>query len=327
MFDNEQDSNHDEREYEKTIRKAIEGSDLQERVDGLMYFVRKFSNDPSKQAEVVPYALAAADVYETLNQPMEQFAALWSAADSYRFQSKTIECLDVCTKAHQLAKENFATKEQAHMLNNIALANLDLGAVEEAISMAGASAEIWTHEMEPLEAAKAYALEAKAHQENQDYANVCLSLDKSIAGFKEAEAHYRLVDSLWRKTNALIAIGNWDEALASHDLCIAHQQLLQQEFQKIPILFNEARLQAFKKNHDTSLAMLDEVMAHWRGQNNLGKAAIVAIERSKSLYALGKNSEATSELKAVLLVSEGSKFPINRDEVQQQLSLIEEKAA
>ena len=327
MFDEEQHSNNAERDFENTIRKAIEGSDLQERVEGLMYFVRKFSNDPAMQAEVVPYALAAADVYEALNRPMEQFAALWSAADSYRFQNKTLECLEVCRKAYQLAKENFANKEQAHMLNNMALANLDLGVVDEAILMAGASAEIWTNELESLEAAKAFALEAKAYQEKKDYVNACLSLDKSIAGFKEGDAHYRLIDSLSRKTDTLIALGNWDEALVSHDLCVAHQQLLQQEFQKIPILFNEARLQAFKKNHVASLEMLDKVMEHWRGQNNLGKVAIVAIERSKCLYALGKNSEATSELKAVLLVSEGNKFPINRDEVQHQLSLIEEKAA
>ena len=327
MFEDEQEAENAQRAFEDTIRKCIEGPDLHARAEGLMYFVRKYSSDPDKSAEVIPFALAAAELFKDLNLPMEQFAALWSVADAHRALSQTSECLKVCKEAYGIALENFASKEQAHMLNNIALGYLDQGEIAAAIANVSLSAQIWKSEDEPLEAAKALSLLAKVHYEANDFEESISCHDEAVELFKDADAHYRVLDSLWRKTDAQIRFGLWADALASHDLCLAHQRLLRQNFQKIPIQFNEARLSAFQKRHEEALSVLEEIINYWREQKNLEKIALASIEKSKSLYSLGRSAEAAEELRAVLLVSDGTKFKINREELTEQLAFIEGKAA
>lgn len=327
MFEDEQESENAQRAFEDTIRKAIEGPDLYARAEGLMYFVRKYSSDLDKSSEVVSFALAAATLFIELNLPMERFAALWSAADAYRTQGLTTDCLNVCREAYLIAVENFASKEQAQMLNNMALNQLEQGEIELAISSAAQSAGIWKSEDEPLEAAKALSLLAKAHYEANHLEESILFHNEAIELFKNADAHFRVVDSLWRKTDAQIRFGLWDEAITSHNLCLAHQRLLQQNFQKIPIQFNSARISAFQNRHEEALSFLEEVVLYWREKNDLEQIAIACIEKSKSLYSLGRRAEAAEELKSVLLVSQGTKFKINREELEEHLVFIEGKAA
>lgn len=327
MFDDEQDSAQNQRAYEKTIQTSIQSTDLQVRVDGLMYFVNKYSNEPVNNELVVPYALAAADIYEKLNQPLQQFGALWSAADAYKAMDLTKECLEICKQAYQIAVENFATVQQALMLNNISLAHLEMDEVQLAIDSALASAVIWVSEEKSFEAAKAYSLLANAHQQNNDPNAACLSLDEAIKLLKESDAHHRLVENLWRKTDMLIAAERWDEATDAHSVCLAHQHLLRQEFHKIPITYNEARLKAHQHLHEVSIEMYEQVLSFWRSKNNLENLALVTIELSKSLDALGLKEKAVQELNAVLLVADSRLVKISPSKIQGQIDLINSKVA
>jgi tetratricopeptide (TPR) repeat protein len=322
VFDDEQNSHQIQRDFEKAVQKAIESPDLHVRVEGLMYFVQKFSSKPQNNEEVVPYALAAADLYEKLNQPLKQFGALWSAADAYKAMGFTKECLAVCEEAHLLAIDNFAVEHQAIMLNNIALAHLEHGEVQLAHEAASGAAQIWVSEQRPLEAGKAYSLLADINRQKGDLDAACISHDEAINHLKVAGANRRLVEAFWRKTDLLINSGRWEEAIQSHSLCLAHQHLLRHELHDIPIIYNEARLKSHQQLYVLAIEMFNEVLTFWRSKSNLQNLVLVTIELSKSLSAMGRKEQAEEELKAVLLVADNDQYQINLSEIQGQLELI-----
>ena len=327
MFDDGQDSDQIHSAFEKAVQTAIESPDLNVRVEGLMYFVHKFSSKPQNNEEVVPYALAAADLYEELNQPLKQFGALWSAADAYKAMGLTKECLAICEQAHLLAISNFAAEHQAIMLNNIALAHLEHGEVHLAYEAASGSALIWASEQKPLEAGKAFSLLADINRQKGDLDEACLNHDEAIKHLKAAGANRRLVEAFWRKTDVLINSGRWEEAIEAHSVCLAHQHLLRHELHDIPIIYNEARLKSHQQLYGSAIEMFEEVLTFWRSKGNLENLVLVTIELSKALSAMGRQEQAEEELKAVLLVADNDQFEIDLSEIHGQLQLISAKEA
>lgn len=315
MLEPNEDFDNETALLDARMNKQLSSEVLDERAAALLYFVAKFSEDLDMVRLVVPYALAAADIYEDLGNKPLKLSAMWSASDALGKMEDYEEAAKSYLGVANLAEELGMTLQQGKMLHNVALCQIDLKNYKGAVEF-GLKALPLVQELSlDLNQAMVHKTIGQGCFGLKDFESALEHFDKSLHFYKKAHAHAFYVQAYGRKAEALMKLERWGEAELEFKCCKAHQNTLRDPATKFAVMQIEAELEAHSGEHLIALSLLEEIDCNMRETANLEGLAINSVIRAKSMAALGEFEKAIEELERVQLLCEGENFDVDLLEV------------
>lgn len=281
---------------------------------------RKAKKDPMAP-DVAEYALAAAELFAANSLSLDELDALWIATDSYFYQKKFNEVLEVCKRGLDVADQNYSTKYQAVMSYNYAWAYIQLEDYESAKPYMAIAASKY-EELADLPAwGRAVSFQAKLLVESRDYEQAIDYFDQALDILAKTICMSDVVECYSYKIDSLIKLDNTARAqeLAKQlEHAISHS--VDPTMDSLP--FSQlvmARLAIASQSYDEAEQRLFALKAKVQAENRPDWQLKINLEIARLQKAQGYYPEAVQLLGSVLGASKMIKNDVDPLEIYVEL--------
>jgi tetratricopeptide (TPR) repeat protein len=273
-----------------------------------MYFVSKYDDDLETIPLAIPYSLAAADLYDQLDNQVSRLAALWSAASAYEHLEQFEEAVNHYLVVEQIADRLGMTLRQGKTLHNIAVCYEALNNRERAIDFCRQALPLMIDLSNHLNQAEIHKTLGENYFKLQQFENALYHFDKSLECYKKLKAHNMYVAAWIRILETQIRLQRWTDLESVFKICQAHQNALRDPDTKHKVMQIEAQISAHLGQHVVALSLLDLIDIYYREVSDLEGLATTGLFRSYSLSALNRHDEAVQVREQIQLLCEGFDF-------------------